>query len=62
LTLIDRGVLAAYCQSYGSWVEAERKLAETPPLLKTPGGYVYVDHVVEHAAADEPPSIEAQMW
>jgi P27 family predicted phage terminase small subunit len=42
LTQIDRTVLAAYCQSYGRWVEAERKLAETPPLLKTPAGYVQV--------------------
>jgi P27 family predicted phage terminase small subunit len=40
LTLIDRAALAAYCQSYGRWVEAERKLQETPILLKTPAGYV----------------------
>ncbi|MCU9848951.1 phage terminase small subunit P27 family [Defluviimonas sp. WL0024] len=42
LTQIDRTVLAAYCQAYGRWVEAERKLAETPPLIKTPAGYVQV--------------------
>ncbi len=42
LTQIDRAVLAAYCQAYGRWVEAERKLATTPPLLKTPAGYVQV--------------------
>ena len=40
LTQADRAALAAYCQSYGRWVEAERKLAETPTLLKTPAGYV----------------------
>jgi P27 family predicted phage terminase small subunit len=40
LTRIDRAVLAAYCQSYGRWVDAERKLTDTPPLLKTPAGYV----------------------
>ena len=40
LTRIDRTVLAAYCQAYSRWVEAEKKLAETPPLLKTPAGYV----------------------
>lgn len=40
LTLIDRAALAAYCQSYAKWVEAEQKLKETPPLLKTPSGYV----------------------
>ena len=40
LTLADRAALAAYCQAYGRWVEAEEKLKETPPLLKTPSGYV----------------------
>ncbi|WP_309083082.1 phage terminase small subunit P27 family [Chelativorans sp.] len=40
LTELDRAVLAAYCQAYGRWVEAERKLKETPTLLKTPAGYV----------------------
>jgi P27 family predicted phage terminase small subunit len=40
LTQADRAVLAAYCQAYGRWVEAERRLAETPMLLKTPAGYV----------------------
>ncbi len=24
------------------WVEAERKLAETPPILKTPAGYIQI--------------------
>lgn len=42
LTQIDRTVLATYCQAYGRWVEAERRLAETPALLKTPAGYVQV--------------------
>jgi P27 family predicted phage terminase small subunit len=37
---LDRAVLADYCEAYGRWVEAERKLKETPPLLKTPSGYV----------------------
>jgi P27 family predicted phage terminase small subunit len=40
LTQADRAALAAYCQAYGRWVEAERKLAATPTLLKTPAGYV----------------------
>jgi phage terminase small subunit len=30
LTELDRAALAAYCQAYGRWVEAERKLHETP--------------------------------
>ena len=37
---LDRAALAAYCQAYGRWVESERRLKETPPLLKTPAGYV----------------------
>ncbi len=40
LTALDRSTLAAYCQSYGRWVEAEQKLKETPTLLKMPSGYV----------------------
>ncbi|MEM6942123.1 MAG: phage terminase small subunit P27 family [Pseudomonadota bacterium] len=40
LTIVDRAALAAYCQAYGRWVEAEQKLAETPLMLKTPSGYV----------------------
>ena len=40
LTQVDRAALAAYCQAYGRWVEAEKALKETPTLLKTPAGYV----------------------
>ncbi|SMX45617.1 phage terminase small subunit P27 family [Maliponia aquimaris] len=40
LTLADRAALAAYCQAYGRWVEAEERLKETPALLKSPSGYV----------------------
>ena len=40
LTQVDRTLLAAYCQAWGRWVEAERKLAETPTLLRTPSGHV----------------------
>lgn len=40
LTLADRAAMAAYCQAYGRWVEAEEKLQETPMLIRTPSGYV----------------------
>ena len=40
LTQADRTALAAYCQAYGKWVEAEKRLAETPTLLKMPSGYI----------------------
>jgi P27 family predicted phage terminase small subunit len=36
----DRAALAAYCQAYGRWVEAERKLKDTPMLIKLPSGYI----------------------
>jgi P27 family predicted phage terminase small subunit len=37
---LDRSTLAAYCQAYGRWVEAERQLRQTPMLLKMPSGYI----------------------
>lgn len=40
VTSVDRAALAAYCQCYGRWVEAEEKLQTTPMLLKTATGYV----------------------
>ena len=40
LTPFDRAALAAYCQAWGRWVEAEERLRETPPLVKTPSGYI----------------------
>jgi P27 family predicted phage terminase small subunit len=40
LSQLDRAALAGYCQAWGRWVEAERKLKETPILLRTPAGYV----------------------
>ncbi|MFO7921485.1 MAG: phage terminase small subunit P27 family [Nioella sp.] len=40
LTLADRAALAAYCQAYARWVEAEEHLSRTPTLIKAPSGYV----------------------
>lgn len=40
LTTVDRAALAAYCQCYGRWVEAEGKLREGPAMIRTPSGYV----------------------
>ena len=40
LTQVDRSTMAAYCQCYGRWVEAEQKLKETPLLYQTQTGYV----------------------
>ena len=40
LTQVDRTTMAAYCQCYGRWVEAEEKLATTPAILRMPSGYI----------------------
>ena len=40
LTTFDRAALAAYCQAYGRWVEAEERLRETSMLIRTPSGHV----------------------
>ena len=40
LTTIDRAALAAYCQAYGRWVEAEERMREGQMLYKTPSGHV----------------------
>ena len=40
LTQVDRATMAAYCQCYARWVEAEEKLKETPVLLRMPSGYI----------------------
>lgn len=40
LSVTDRAALAAYCQAWARWVEAEEHLAKGPPLIRTPSGYV----------------------
>lgn len=40
LTTIDRAAFAAYCQAWGRWVEAEDKIAQLAPMVRTPSGYV----------------------
>jgi P27 family predicted phage terminase small subunit len=36
--MADRAVLAAYCQAWGRWVEAEEKMQGLPTMLRTPSG------------------------
>lgn len=38
LTSVDRAALAAYCQAWGRWVEAELKVAELGAITKTENG------------------------
>lgn len=38
LTALDRAALAAYCQAYGRWAQAERKLAKEELAIMTTGG------------------------
>jgi P27 family predicted phage terminase small subunit len=54
LTEVDRGVLAAYCQAYGRWVQAERALnacarfdtASSGLLVKHDNGSYYANPLV----------------
>ncbi len=36
VTAIDRAALAAYCQAWGRWVEAEQKLTEFGTVIQSP--------------------------
>ncbi len=40
ISQLDRAAMAAYCQAYGRWVEAERAMKDTPILIKLPSGYI----------------------
>lgn len=40
LSVTDRAALAAYCQAWARWVEAEEHLQKGPPLIKSPSGHV----------------------
>jgi P27 family predicted phage terminase small subunit len=39
LTMLDAAALAAYCQAWGRWVEAETQLRKHGPVVKSPSGY-----------------------
>ena len=36
---IDKGTIAAYCQSYSRWVDAEMNIQRFGSVVKTPKGY-----------------------
>jgi P27 family predicted phage terminase small subunit len=39
LSQLDRAALAAYCQTWARWMEAEQKLAEEGVVFATPNGH-----------------------
>lgn len=39
LTTLDRAALAAYCTTYGRWIDAEEALKKTGPVVRAPSGY-----------------------
>jgi P27 family predicted phage terminase small subunit len=43
LTVVDRAALAAYCQAYGDWLEAENMLDIEGKVLVTNTGYRYLN-------------------
>ena len=49
LTRIDRAALAAYCQAYGRWVEAEKVLKDKGPLYATKAGNVIISPMLSVA-------------
>ncbi len=40
LSRVDRAALAAYCQAYGRWCEAERQIAKSGMMVRTTNGNV----------------------
>ena len=40
LTHLDRPMLAAYCQAWARWIDAEKKMATHGPIITTPNGSV----------------------
>ena len=49
ITVIDRAALAAYCQSYGRWAQAERGLAAGELVMKTARGNLVYNPLVRIA-------------
>jgi P27 family predicted phage terminase small subunit len=39
LTRIDRAALAAYCQAWATWIEAQAALRQYGVIIKSPSGY-----------------------
>ncbi len=39
LTRLDRAALAAYCQAWGRWLEAEERLRQHGVIVKSPNGF-----------------------
>ena len=55
VTKVDRAALAAYCQAWGRWVEAEEHLKTEPIIFKSPSSYPVLSPwwVVANKAADQ---------
>jgi P27 family predicted phage terminase small subunit len=39
ISKLDRAALAAYCQAWGRWVQAEEQLRKHGPVVKSPSGF-----------------------
>ena len=49
ITTLDKGVLAAYCIAFSSWLEAEALVAKFGVMVKSPNGYPQQSPYVTHA-------------
>ena len=39
MTKIDRAALAAYCQAWARWIQAEEEIRKSSCIVKSPSGY-----------------------
>ena len=51
ITLLDRGIIAAYCQAYGRWAQAERALANSESLHVRTAHMALTDRAFERTPA-----------
>ena len=64
VTKVDRAALAAYCQAWGRWVEAEEHLKSEPIIFKSPSGYPVLSPwwVVANKAVEQMHSLLTEFW
>ena len=49
ISIIDKAQLAVYCQAWSRWVQAEKKIASTPWIMKTAKGGAMINPYIKIA-------------